>query len=92
MAKINAGSGDRSASKAINFTFWTGVSMNMSNEIKVIMYIQGINMFRNGGDFNVKLWGVFLNSSFYTLIANVSDLTTVTEIRFSRIFYDRTIL
>lgn len=64
--------------------------MNMSNEIKVVMYIQGVTMSRNSGDFDVRLWGQFVNSSFYILIGNVSGTTTVTEIRFSRIFFDKT--
>lgn len=64
--------------------------MNMNNDIKITLYIQGIKMFRNGGNFDVRLLANFVNSSFYILIGNVSGTTTVTEMYFSRILYDKT--
>lgn len=64
--------------------------MDTSHSIKVIVFIQGITMQKNTGNFDVSIWGVFVNSSYYSLTTDTSGNTTISKLYYSRVIFDQT--
>lgn len=76
----------------VNFTKSTGEVMNMSHIVKMLVYVNGINMKRNSGKFNWTMSALFINQNNYTLALFTSGNTTISNLTYSRIIFDQTAL
>ena len=83
--------GPRTASLIINFTSTNGQTMNMSHTIKLIVFLQGINISRNTGDYNISVGGQFISSNNYTIFINTSGNTTISYVKLSYFIFDQTL-
>lgn len=66
--------------------------MNPSNIIKMTMFINGITMQCNSGNFSFTVLGTFVDANNYVLNSSTDGNTTITALRFSRFIYDQTLL
>lgn len=88
MTSVNQGSGTRSATFMANITSATGAVMNMSHVNKFIVWIQTVQLVKNGGNFNLNITKIFINSNNYTLTVTVTGNTKLNNFLFSRLIYD----
>lgn len=92
VAAINQSSGNRNATYLQNFTLWTGQVLNLSHTNKILVWIQAMQMKRNGGNFNLRMTWSFINSNNYTVTVYLTGTTTLHYFFYSRLIYDQTAL
>lgn len=76
----------------VDFTAATGQSVNTSHTLKMMLFMQGVRMFKNSGGYDVDSDAAFLNSSHYKVNLYTSGATTIQYYRFSLCIYDQTVV
>lgn len=80
--------------------------MNVSHQIKFLVFLNGVTMQCNGGNgnsngngngwngglFNFTVTNKFINSNMYSITFATSNATTITAVRYSRFIFDQTLL
>lgn len=82
--------GARSASDNVNLTAATGVSMVTNHAVRIGVFVQGIAMQCNLGNFDLSVSAVLVTSEIYKVTVSTSGNSTITSFAYSLFIYDET--